>query len=64
MCWATFGSATRQLAQHVTEARTVVLFHKRRSLVVPDYAWRQTDRWIDFPWSNQPPVTDPTASGA
>jgi hypothetical protein len=19
--------------------------------------WRRTDRWIDFPWSSQPPVT-------
>jgi hypothetical protein len=21
-----------------------------------DYAWRRTDRWIDFPWSSLPPV--------
>ena len=44
------------LAQHVAEARTAVLFRKPRSVVVPDYAWRETDRWIVFPWSAHPPV--------
>jgi hypothetical protein len=45
------------LAQHVAEARTAVLYRKPRSVVAPDYAWRETDRWIVFPWSAQPPVT-------
>ena len=44
------------LAQHVAEARTAVLYHKPRSVVVPHYAWRQTDDWIVFPWSAQDPV--------
>jgi hypothetical protein len=25
--------------------------------VRPDYAWRNTARWILFPWSALPPVT-------
>jgi hypothetical protein len=26
--------------------------------VVPcEYVWRRTDRWINFPWSSEPPVT-------
>ena len=33
------------LAQHVAEAR-----------MAPDYSWKETDRWIDFPWSADPPV--------
>jgi uncharacterized protein len=45
------------LAQHVAEARTAVLYRKPRSVVAPDYAWRETDRWVVFPWSAQPPVT-------
>ena len=45
------------LAQHVDEARTAVLYHKPRSVVVPHYAWRRTDAWIVFPWSAHPPVT-------
>ena len=44
------------LAQHVAEARTAVLYRKPRSVVAPDYAWKETERWIDFPWSAEPPV--------
>ena len=40
-------------AGHVAEARTAVLYEKPRSSLRPDYAWRQTDRWIDFPWSGE-----------
>ncbi|WP_370247631.1 phosphoribosyltransferase [Nocardioides sp.] len=43
-------------ADHVAEARTAVVYHKPRSVVVPDYLWRATDAWIDFPWSNKPPL--------
>ena len=49
------------LAQHVAEARTAVLYRKPRSVVAPDYAWCDTDRWIVFPWSSQPPVTRSSA---
>ena len=41
---------------HCAELRTAVLYEKPRSLVRCDYAWRRTDRWIDFPWSTLPPV--------
>lgn len=44
------------LAQHVREARTAVLYRKPRSIVEPSYVWKETDRWIDFPWSAKPPV--------
>jgi hypoxanthine phosphoribosyltransferase len=44
------------LAQHVAEARTAVLYHKSQSVIAPDYAWKQTDAWINFPWSVLPPV--------
>ena len=42
---------------HVAEARTAVIYEKPQSVIKPDYAWRRTDRWIDFPWSVLPPVT-------
>ncbi|MDQ3293906.1 MAG: phosphoribosyltransferase [Actinomycetota bacterium] len=45
------------LAQHVKEARTAVLYRKPRSVVDPTYVWRETDRWINFPWSTLPPVS-------
>ncbi len=44
------------LAQHVASARTAVLYHKTHSAIVPDYAWKRTDAWINFPWSTLPPV--------
>lgn len=44
------------LAQHVAEARTAVLYHKPQSVIAPDYAWKLTDAWINFPWSTLPPV--------
>ena len=44
------------LATPVEEIRSAVLYHKPRSVVAPDYAWRVVDSWIDFPWSALPPV--------
>jgi uncharacterized protein len=43
-------------AGHVAEARTAVIYAKPHSVISCDYAWRHTDRWIDFPWSAQPPL--------
>jgi uncharacterized protein len=45
------------LQQHGSEARSAVLYAKPGSEVTPDYVWRQTDRWIVFPWSAEPPVS-------
>lgn len=52
---------TLQLVQdtcrpHVEDLRTAVLYEKSRSMVSADYAWRRTDRWIEFPWSAAPPI--------
>ncbi|QUX29157.1 phosphoribosyltransferase [Nocardiopsis akebiae] len=43
-------------AEHVAEVRSAVVYEKPRSLVKCEYVWRRTDRWIDFPWSVEPPV--------
>ncbi|MCI5825369.1 MAG: phosphoribosyltransferase [Arcanobacterium sp.] len=48
----------------VAEARCATIYHKSRSVIVPDYVWKRTDKWINFPWSTLPPVSDPTAVGA
>ncbi len=42
---------------HVAEVRCAVIYEKPRSVVECEYVWRRTDRWIDFPWSVDPPVT-------
>ena len=46
------------LAGRVSETRCAVLYEKPRSTVHCEYVWRRTDRWIDFPWSARPPVTE------
>ena len=38
-------------ADHVAQTRIAVVYEKPRSLVRPDYAWRTTEAWIEFPWS-------------
>ncbi|MDR1825782.1 MAG: phosphoribosyltransferase [Bifidobacteriaceae bacterium] len=43
-------------APHVRELRLAVLYQKPRSIVQCDYTWRQTELWISFPWSSDPPL--------
>ena len=43
-------------AQSVREVRSAVLYEKPQTVIVPDYSWKKTDRWIDFPWSYEGPV--------
>jgi hypothetical protein len=40
--------------------RTAVIYEKPQSVVSCDYVWRRTDRWINFPWSTEAPVTPRT----
>ena len=50
------------LAGKVREVRVAVLYEKPGSVVNCEYVWRRTDRWIDFPWSIEAPVTWPAAA--
>lgn len=45
------------LKEHNADVRSAVIYAKPRSVVSPDYVWRNTDQWIVFPWSDKPPVT-------
>lgn len=45
-------------AGHVAEARTAVIYEKPWTVINPEYVWRRTDKWIDFPWSSAPPLVD------
>jgi uncharacterized protein len=44
-------------AGKVGQVRCAVLYEKPHSEVRCEYVWRRTDRWIDFPWSAQEPVS-------
>ncbi|MDD7384390.1 MAG: phosphoribosyltransferase [Actinomycetaceae bacterium] len=48
----------------VAEARSATIYSKPRTVVEPDYVWKSTDAWIDFPWSTLPPVSDPDSTAA
>jgi hypoxanthine phosphoribosyltransferase len=43
-------------ADHVAEVRCAVIYEKPRSEVTCEYVWRRTEKWINFPWSVDPPV--------
>jgi hypoxanthine phosphoribosyltransferase len=43
-------------AEHVAQARCAVIYAKPGSVFRCEYVWADTDLWIDFPWSSQPPV--------
>jgi uncharacterized protein len=40
----------------VAEVRSAVLYGKPHSAVKCEYVWKETDRWINFPWSSEDPV--------
>jgi hypoxanthine phosphoribosyltransferase len=52
----TLRSVQEFCAGKVGEVRTAVLYHKSHSVVTPDYTWKHTDQWINFPWSDKDPV--------
>ncbi|WP_019631052.1 phosphoribosyltransferase [Actinomadura atramentaria] len=43
-------------ADHVADVRCAVVYEKPHSEVKCEYVWKHTDRWINFPWSTEPPV--------
>ncbi len=43
-------------AGHAARVRTAVIYEKPQSSEKCEYVWARTDRWIDFPWSSEPPV--------
>jgi len=44
------------LRKHTADVRSAVLYTKPRTIVQPDYSWRETDLWINFPWSTHPVI--------
>jgi hypoxanthine phosphoribosyltransferase len=48
------------VAGKVSTTRAAVLYEKPGSAIQCDYVWRRTDRWINFPWSSEPPIVAPS----
>ena len=49
----TLALAVALLRDRGADVRSVTVYTKPGSIATPDYSWRQTDLWIDFPWSWQ-----------
>lgn len=47
----TLDLAVRLLTEQGAEVRSAVIFTKPTTIVQPDYSWKATSLWIDFPWS-------------
>ncbi len=52
----TLALVLKILGETALEVRSATLYTKPRTVLVPDYTWRETDGWIIFPWSALPPV--------
>ena len=58
----TLALAVDLLVAGGAEVRSACLYTKPGTALAPDWSWRETDRWIDFPWSAAPPVVPVGAS--
>jgi len=54
----TLALAVALLRGRGAEVRSVTVYTKPGSIATPDYSWRETSLWIDFPWSWQGTVSD------
>lgn len=58
----TLDLAVKLLDRHGAEARSAVIYTKPTTVIVPDYSWKDTSLWIDFPWSYQGSVHEEDAA--
>lgn len=47
-----------EIRPQVAELRTAVLYQKPHSIVTCEYAWKEVDCWIVFPWSAEKPILE------
>ena len=47
----TLALAVQLLKEKGADVRSVTIYTKPSTIIQPDYAWKDTDRWINFPWS-------------
>lgn len=48
------------VSDKVNSTRIAVLYEKPRSVIQCEYVWKRTDKWINFPWSSEPPIVPPS----
>ncbi|WP_341577934.1 phosphoribosyltransferase [Microbacterium schleiferi] len=60
----TLDLAVRLLTDRGAIVRSVVIYTKPTTIIRPDWSWKDTDLWIDFPWSWQGSVIEQDAAVA
>jgi uncharacterized protein len=58
----TLKLAVKLLQDRGADMRSVVIYTKPTTIVRPDYSWKDTSLWIDFPWSAQGSVLEEDAA--
>ncbi|WP_278101082.1 phosphoribosyltransferase [Microbacterium proteolyticum] len=58
----TLDLAVKLLDHHGADARSAVIYTKPTTIIAPDYSWKDTSLWIDFPWSFQGSVHEEDAA--
>ena len=58
----TLDLAVRLLTARGAIVRSVVIYTKPTTIIRPDWSWKDTDLWIDFPWSWQGSVIEQDAA--
>lgn len=54
----TLDLAVRLLVERGADVRSAVIYTKPTTIIQPDFSWKNTDLWIDFPWSWQGSVVE------
>ncbi|MGX1793389.1 phosphoribosyltransferase [Microbacterium sp. NPDC055312] len=54
----TLALAVQLLKEKGADVRSVTIYTKPSTIIQPDFAWKDTDRWIDFPWSAKGSVVE------
>jgi len=57
----TLALAVDLLKSQGADVRSVTIYTKPSTIITPDYAWKATDLWIDFPWSAKGTVREEDA---
>lgn len=57
----TLALAVQLIRDAGADVRSVCIYTKPGSVASPDYSWRETDLWIDFPWSFRGSVAEEDA---
>ena len=58
----TLALAVRLLQEQGAVVRSATIYTKPATIIQPDYSWKATDLWIDFPWSFQGTVVEEDAA--